>query len=449
MRSARLTASVALAAALAATLVAPSAPAASAAGTSAPAAVTSGAFSLLTYNVAGLPEPLSGSKPDVNTRPIGERVNAYDIVHVQEDFNYHADLYATDRHPYRTPTSGGVPFGDGLNTMSNHPVADLVRVTWDDCNGFDCLTPKGFSRSRVRLAEGVFVDLYDVHANAGSAEADLAARRSNLSQLSAYIAANSAGNAVIVAGDLNARYTRAGDNVRDLVAANGLTDAWVQQERGGVPPAIGSPALNCDPANVTNACEVVDKILYRSNRLVRLTLTRYHNEHARFLDPAGEPLSDHYPHAAWFGWTLASGLRASDTWGGPGGTPFSDADRVGPRVTAVSLRGGSRLDQVGVGLADGVTLTHGGTGGTAGTLALAEGEHVTQVTLTQGKKDGKLRIFSARFTTNLGRTLTGGTPTSDAVTYTAPTGGRLAGFFGRSGSEVDQLGVIWTVGAGG
>lgn len=452
MRPARLLAPVVLLAALVAPpspAVAATAPATASAPAPGPAVAASGAFSLLTYNVAGLPEPLSGSKPDVNTRPIGERVNAYDVVHVQEDFNYHADLYATDRHPHRTPTSGGVPFGDGLNTMSNYPVADFVRVKWKDCNGFDCLTPKGFSRSRIRLAEGVFVDLYDVHANAGSTDADFAARRSNLSQLSAYVAANSAGNAVIVAGDLNARYTRSGDNVRDLVAANGLTDVWVQQERGGVPPAVGSPALTCDPANVTNACEVVDKILYRGSRLVRLSLTRYQNEHARFLDPAGEPLSDHYPHAAWFGWTLTDGLRASDTWGGSGGTAFTDADRVGPRVTAVSLRAGSRLDQVGVTLAGGVTLTHGGTGGTPASLALAEGEYVNQVTLTQGKKDGKTRIFSARLTTNLGRTLSGGTPTAETVTFTAPPGGRLAGFFGRSGDEVDQLGVIWAVGASG
>ncbi|MFI6822498.1 endonuclease/exonuclease/phosphatase family protein [Micromonospora sp. NPDC050187] len=298
MIAVRLLASAAL---LAALVSAPT----SAATASEPAAAT-GAFSVLTYNVAGLPEPLSGSNPDVNTRPIGERVNAYDIVHVQEDFNYHSDLYATDRHPYRTRTSGPVPFGSGLNTMSNLPYANFQRVTWNRCAGTDCLTPKGFTASRIQLAEGVYVDFYNVHANAGSDERDLAARRDNLAQLSAYITANSAGNAVVVMGDLNVRYTRTGDTIRELVAANGLTDAWVQQERGGVPPALGSPALTCDPANVTNACEVVDKILYRSNQTVRLQLSRYHNEHQRFLDPAGEPLSDHYPHAAWFSWSLSA-----------------------------------------------------------------------------------------------------------------------------------------------
>ncbi|MEW2356771.1 endonuclease [Spirillospora sp. NPDC029432] len=262
-----------------------------------------GTLSLLTYNVAGLPEPISGGDPANNTKPIGERVNAYGVVNVQEDFNYHADLYSTDRHPYRTPTSGGVLFGSGLNTMSDHPYGDLRRIRWNRCNGFDCLTPKGFTFKRIRLAEGVSVDLYNLHANAGTTSADLAARRDNITQLAAYIAANSAGNAVIVMGDANTRYTRAGDNIRELVSAAGLTDAWVEAERGGVPPAAGSPALTCDDAAVTDACEVVDKILFRGSDRVALRLSGYSNENARFRTDGGAMMSDHYPIAATLTWS--------------------------------------------------------------------------------------------------------------------------------------------------
>ena len=49
----------------------------------------------------------------------------FDVVNVQEDFNYHADPYAGDTHAHRTPTSGGVPFGSGLNTLSHLPCSDL------------------------------------------------------------------------------------------------------------------------------------------------------------------------------------------------------------------------------------------------------------------------------------------------------------------------------------
>ncbi|WP_246002245.1 jacalin-like lectin [Allorhizocola rhizosphaerae] len=409
-------------------------------------AATSGTFSVLTYNIAGLPEGWSSGNPSKNTTPIGHRLPAYDIVHVQEDFNYHADLYAADTHPHRTPTSGGAGFGDGLNTLSDFPYSDFTRVRWSNCNGTDCLTPKGFTWSRIRLAEGVHVDFYNVHANAGTSTADLAARRANISQLSRYIATNSAGNAVIVMGDTNTRYTRVEDNIRDLVSANRLTDAWVRQERGGVPPAAGSPALVCDEENVTNSCEVVDKILYRGNRFIDLRLMRYHNENAAFVDGEGEPLSDHYPIAAWFSWSLHPGLLMSDSWGGPHGAPFTDVDRVaiGSRVTSVSLRSGSRVDQVSLAQADGAVMTHGGTGGTAASLTLGTNEYVTQVAIGSGQKDGHTRVFYLRFTTNLGRTLAGGTATANMVTYTAPPGWRLAGFHGRAGSEMDKLGLIYT-----
>jgi hypothetical protein len=180
---------------------------------------SSGTFSVLSLNVAGLPEGLSSGNPKANTPIIGQRIRPYDIVHVQEDFNYHASLYANNTHPFRTPTSGGVPFGDGLNTLANHPYSDFIRDKWDKCNGTDCLTPKGFTWSRIRIAEGVLVDFYNVHSNAGDNEADLAARRANISELSRFITANSAGNAVVVAGDTNTRYTRTGDNIRELNGA--------------------------------------------------------------------------------------------------------------------------------------------------------------------------------------------------------------------------------------
>lgn len=448
MRAARLLAPAALLAVLGATaLHAAPLPTGS---TPVPVGAESGTFSLLTLNVAGLPEILSSGHPAENTKTMGERVNAYDIVNVQEDFNYHADLYSTDLHPYRTPTSGGVPFGSGLNTVSRFPFDDLVRVKWDKCHGTDCLTPKGFTFVRVRLDEGVYLDLYNAHPNAGTADEDLAARRSNISQLSTYIAAHSSGNAVIVAADTNTRYTRSGDNIRELVANNFLTDAWVQQERGGIPPEQGAPGLVCDPANVVNSCEVVDKVLFRGNSLINLKLNRLNNEDANFHDAAGAMLSDHYPHAAWFTWALNPELRFSDTWGGPHGDNFTDIYQIAPGVhtNTVSIHAGSRVDQVGVTLANGTSPTHGGAGGTAASLNLGAGEYVTQVRLDSVVKDGNTRIGYIQLATNRGRTLTGGKATGQSVTYTAPAGFGLGGFYGRSGDEIDRLGVIWTPAAG-
>ncbi|GAA2381905.1 jacalin-like lectin [Streptomyces coeruleofuscus] len=409
------------------------------------AAAESGSFDVLTYNIAGLPLGLGDSDPETNTPLIGQRLGPYDIVNVQEDFNYHASLYANDKHPHRTATSGGAAFGDGLNTLSDHPFEDFQRVKWNNCTGTNCLTPKGFSLARVRLAEGVFVDLYNVHTNADSTDDALAARRANVEQLSAFIQANSAGNAVIVMGDTNTRYTRTGDNIRTLLSENGLTDAWVKLVKGGTPPAQGSDALVCDQAAPANDCEVVDKVLYRGSELLTLTATRYANDWKAFLRSDGKHLSDHFPHAVDFSYTLNSSLRASDFFGGPHGTAFNDADDLPatPAPRTLTLRGANRLDGVSLTHDGGTTLAHGGTGGTATSLTLAPGEHLTSVKLTQGQKDGRTRIFSASFTTDRNRTLSAGTATSAAKTFTAPSGWQIVGFTGRAGGEIDKLGVIY------
>lgn len=414
-------------------------------GPAAAAPTATGAFSVLTYNVAGLPEGLSSGNPEKNTPLISPRLAPYDVVNVQEDFNYHAALYAGDNHPHRTPTSGGAAFGDGLNMLSRFPYTEFQRVKWTKCNGTDCLTPKGFTFSRLKLGEGTYLDLYNLHPNAGDTDADLAARRANITQLTDYIVANSAGNAVLVMGDTNTRYTRTGDNVRELTGRAGLTDPWVQLVRGGQPPALGDPALVCDPAAVTNSCEVVDKVFYRSSRFLKLNAQYYNNDNAAFLDSANRPLSDHYPHTVRFTWSTDARIGLSEQFGGPHGTPFTDLDRLpdGVGVRSVTLRGQDRLDHVGTTLSDGTTLGHGGTGGTASTLSLAAGEHLVRITLTQGKHNGRTRIFSAQLATDQGRTVSAGKPTADTVTYTAPAGWWIAGFTGRAGDEIDKLGVIY------
>ncbi|MBE1877446.1 jacalin-like lectin [Myceligenerans pegani] len=411
-------------------------------------AVTSGSFSVLSYNIAGLPFGLGDGDPETNTPIIGSRLGSYDIVHVQEDFNYHAALYEADSHPHRTATSGGVLFGDGLNTLSNHPFEDLRRVTWDDCSSGsgDCLTPKGFSFMRVRLAEGVWVDLYNLHTDAGVEPGDLAARRANLAQVSAFIQANSAGNAVIVYGDTNTRYTRTGDAIAEFASANGLSDPWVDLVRGGDAPDPGEPAITCDDAGVDETCEVVDKVLYRGSDHIGLDAVEYRNDHAAFRDDAGENLSDHYPVAVEFDWSLGPDYQMSDQFGGPHGDLFTDIDGLGAeaRPTELRLRAGSRVDQIGLTLADGTRLAHGGNGGTLRTLSLAPGEYPVSLHLCRAKHDGHTRIFSARFTTSTGRTLAGGSETGDCTTLTAPSGWQIAGFHGRSGDELDKVGVIYT-----
>ncbi|KAJ7070320.1 Endonuclease/exonuclease/phosphatase [Mycena belliarum] len=414
-----------------------------------------GTFNILSMNVAGLPAILNGNGESgdktTNTALIGQTFNKYDfdVIHVQEDFNYHATLYANDNHAFRTATSGGVPFGSGLNTLSKFDWLDFARVKWDTCSNAsenDCLTPKGFTFMRLRIDEGVYVDCYNLHADAGTEAGDETARAANLKQVANYIDTWSTGNAVLVFGDTNSRYTRTDDGIRVFKTQNGLTDAWVQDIEGGTYPAAGANALLCPNGVPTDAdCEVVDKVLYRGSALVALTNTGFFYDTARFLSPDLKTLTDHNPVRVGFAWTLASTLRQSDLQGGPHGTWFTDLPSLpaAPKARVLTLSGAKRLDSVAITLTSGANFKHGGTGGTAASLTLATGEAIVSGTLCWAQYKNHTRNFYAQFTTSAGRTVTTGTMTSDCATMVAPTGFGVVGFFGQDGDEMDQLGFIY------
>ncbi|MEN9464521.1 MAG: hypothetical protein RL217_702 [Pseudomonadota bacterium] len=417
-----------------------------AATNSAPAWADSGQFSTLSYNVAGLLEAFSSavSPRQSATEQISCYVNAFDIVNVQEDFNYHAALYdSCNDHAYRSPTTGGMGIGSGLNTMSRFAYQDWERVKWKNCNGVDCLTPKGFTMARVRLAEGVYVDVYNLHTQAQIESADLKARRANILQMINYIEENSAGQAVIVMGDTNTRYTRGSDNMWEFLQ-RGFHDAWVDLTRAGDAPASGADALTCDPKITSPDCEIVDKVMYRSNGFIQLQATQYQVREDD-ATTTGLKLSDHPPVHTDFYWNTRSDRRLSDPFGGPHGAAFNDVANLPetPTVKTVSLRAGSRVDQIAITLNSGQVLKHGGNGGSAASLTLANGEALTSLQLCSGKRNNQTRIFYAQFNTSQGRFLKGGSKTADCTTFNAPNNWQIVGFHGRSGDELDKVGVIY------
>ncbi len=307
-------------------------------------ASTSGSFDILSMNVAGLPAIFNGNDVPgdkaTNARTIGSRFAqyGYDIINVQEDFNYHAYIYETDNHPYRTATSGGAGIGSGLNTLSKFDWIDFTRIKWDDCSndsGADCLTPKGFTFLRAKIDDSAYVDVYNLHADAGTEAGDETARTRNLNQVAAYINVWSIGNAVLVFGDTNSRYTRTADNIKSFGDQAGLTDVWVEKIRNGVVPTAES---TCDNPSTTNYCETVDKVLYRGSPILSLNATSFQYESLEFLQATGSILSDHNPISANFSWTLSTSLRQSDFLGGPHGTWYSDVMALASVARAPSRR---------------------------------------------------------------------------------------------------------------
>ncbi|CAN8104090.1 unnamed protein product [Discula destructiva] len=431
------------------------------------AAAASGSLCALSFNVAGLPAFLqdNGETGDktTNTELIGTYFSEYDfdVIHVQEDFNYHAALYSTDTHPYRTATSGGAAFGSGLNTLANYPWVDFTRTKWDTCSNNesqDCLTPKGFTFMRLQISgstetdsssnssTSVYIDVYNMHADAGVTDADEIARNSNLEQVLSYVDVWSTGNAVLIFGDTNSRYSRTADTaIRTLLGA-GFIDAWVQRAREGVVPTVESLCDN-PQAYGNTTCETVDKVLYRGSPLVALDAASFEYVSTWFLDASGSTLSDHNPVNVNLTWTAGTAVQQSGFWGGPHGTWFSDAETLAaiqkPVVSTLAFSGNERLDSVGVVLGDGTSLTHGGTGGNAASLDLEAGEYWISAQLCQGKFNDETRNFFILATTSKGKTLSAGTATSECVTFVAPTGWAIVGFLGQAGDEMDQLGFLY------
>jgi len=247
-----------------------------------------GELRILTYNVAGLPAIFSGSSPAVNSKLISPLLNAYDVVLLQEDFHYHADVMSAAVFPYEvSPRRHGlIGYGDGMAILARSPLKGERRVKWRLCHGVleagsDCLTPKGFTVVELELAPGIVVDLYDLHTDAGRRRRDASARLAQAEQLAAFIRSRPADRAVIVGGDTNMRL---GDEAvfQTLLQGAGLTDSC--------------RALMCADQGR------IDRILYRSGARVRLEAAAW-SVPAGFVDKEGKPLSDHEPVSVRLAWT--------------------------------------------------------------------------------------------------------------------------------------------------
>ncbi|MEI8634534.1 ricin-type beta-trefoil lectin domain protein [Vibrio sp. PP-XX7] len=99
--------------------------------------------------------------------------------------------------------------------------------------------------------------------------------------------------------------------------------------------------------------------------------------------------------------------------------------------------------QIQTTLDNGYTMTHGGNGGTARSLILNPDEYLQSTTICTGSYNGHSRIFYTRFTTNQNHSLASGSQTDTCTIFTAENQWSIVGFHGRSGEEIDKLGVIY------
>lgn len=256
-----------------------------------------GTLNLVSFNVDGLPIPaaLSSTKRDPikATGLIAKQINASDcdILSVQEDFNLHPILEKNLDMKYATLTSGGVAVGDGLNFFSKYPVYNVGRVPWRTAYGvYDCgsdeLTPKGILYCTVEIADGVFIDVYNIHADAWEDEKSMLAKADQFDQLIELVEEHSGTDrAVILTGDFNTNYTvfRAGyqngtykidlcQKLIDNFVSKGFKDAWIEYNVDGNYDITYSEMWERYGCDYQRTWDTLDHVYYRDGAGVSFEL---------------------------------------------------------------------------------------------------------------------------------------------------------------------------------
>ena len=307
----------------------------------------SGTLRLLNYNIASLrddevSETLSfiydrGINPAVNVPKIVQKINTlnkWDVVLFQEDWDSHGQRVRNEidqsKYPYlgthnvdktsnyNNPISwaraaaGNYDVwyrGDGLYRYGKVPFSDLQREKFDDCEGGDCLSKKGFTRASYTVAPGVMIDVYNVHAESGRNAESEAVRAAGFQQMIDVIEANSQDHAVIVIGDFNARYARGqNDGLNHFVNypfSGNRVMKDVLYDMAGWP--YSQFASNGD---AKESGEGVEKCFYMSSEEVEIIPTLYKDERSDFggtpSSDGGNGWSDHPPFTTVFSYKTKS-----------------------------------------------------------------------------------------------------------------------------------------------
>ncbi len=265
----------------------------------------------LNCNVAGLPDfkSLIGmGSTDVkgNTRQLGAVFNSsdFDVIAVQEDFNYHNILTREMKnYKYSTGHSGGVPGGDGLNIFTKSiPIYNQTRQEWHSCFGGiaegDALTPKGILYTVLDLGNGITVDFYDIHADAFDGAGNALSRAAQYLQLLAFVGENSSDRPVILTGDFNTsvHLNYGGENsadeemMYDLTQKYGFKDAWIETCNNGDYDNF-SEWQKLYPSSYWGIWDSVEKFYYRSGGGIEISAEDF--EYFVAENENGERLSDH------------------------------------------------------------------------------------------------------------------------------------------------------------
>lgn len=305
-----------------------------------------GTFSIATLNVDGLPQKILVAKVNADGPGGGGSVRigrylqkrGYDMVFMQEDFNYHEELTVPMEDDYQMDAWSGNVDVDGHQIdflhLQNHrfecdglmgawqkniQLTSASRTPWTASFGkfshaLDEMVTKGFRRYELTLTDGLQIVVYNMHMDAGDTADeregkdlhDRDARLMQWNQLRDDILSRLDTRPVIVVGDLNSYYCRdqIKSNFIDVIEATGratVQDAWVELQNGGKYPDPVDGIVCCETdGNILESGEVLDKVLYinpTGGTGIHAVSYRLDTEGYRH---DGKMLGDHYPVSVTF-----------------------------------------------------------------------------------------------------------------------------------------------------
>lgn len=329
-------------------------------------------FKVATFNVDGLPPKMLFIKtnPDgpgaYGSSRIGKYLykQSFDIVGLQEDFNYHGVLAPWLEDEYQADEwSGAVGLDlpekkidylhlqnlrfdcDGLEMFwkKNITLTASERVAWNSCFGKfshsnDEIITKGFRRYELTMPFGTQLIVYNMHMEAaddldekdGNDAKDRAARQSQWQQLKEDVLAHLDTRPIIIIGDFNSYYCR--DQIQmnfiNEISNSGLgtaSDVYVELMKNGMYPAVVEGIVyNDEDMNIFDGegnpveHEELDKIIYINPATGTSIKPVAYTRDVEGTTYNGQPLSDHYPLIATFevmvkGYTGIESLKTDDT----------------------------------------------------------------------------------------------------------------------------------------
>ena len=282
-------------------------------------------FSIATLNVDGLPQKIlvvkvnSDGPGNGGTARIGKYLQkkGYDLVMLQEDFNYHdvLSVFLEDDYKMDEWTGDVDVVGHTIDYLhlQNHrfdcdglmacwkndlTVSPAARIPWQQNFGkfshaLDEMITKGFRRYEVTLRSGDRIVVYNMHMDASDDKdeaekndtKDKEARLAQWTQLKDDVLAQLDSRPIIIVGDMNSLYSR--DDVKgvfiDAINESGratVNDVWLELNKPGE--------------------ETLDKILYINPVMgTKIQPVAFSLDKDGYLYE-GKPLGDHYPVAATF-----------------------------------------------------------------------------------------------------------------------------------------------------